>query len=434
MLPVPDTVHPITNVTSKNEIVENKTKLENNYFMMILLGRRPIRIPNYKSIKSRIPKLRDSRSAQNYNSFTTKRYSVGNSAYVISAIFVLLQNSVAAMSTMASSSSSNKKFLNSRIIDSHLHVWAGDSESKMYPYADGQIPPESIRNLASFESLLKKYMVPNNIDGALIVQPINHKYDHSYVSTAIRTYPSKFKGMLLHDPTLNVHDAISRLEELVLQGFVGVRFNPYLWPKTINSVDGGSQWEPMSTSGSGLEVYKRCGELHMPVGIMCFQGLALHYKDIVQLLELSPQTIMILDHFAFTSIPKQKDNESKQISDEQQFQQLISLAKYPNVHVKISALFRLNDSSPYTNVYKDRFVPLLEAYGSNRLMYGSDFPFVTEQPPERYQMYELVADWISDSTDRHNIMSGTAERLFGPWGVPIVPKAELSPSVTTGLF
>merc|ERR1711933_639917 len=120
-------------------------------------------------------------------------------------------------------------------------------------------------------------------------------------------------------------------EDLVLKGFVGVRFNPYLWPNN----------ELMSSEGkSGLAVYKRCGELKIPVGIMCFKGLDLHYNDIIQLIEKSPDTILVLDHFAFTKIGS-GDNKKK--ADEG-FDLLLSLAKYPSVHVKISALFRQHDS------------------------------------------------------------------------------------------
>lgn len=41
------------------------------------------------------------------------------------------------------------------------------------------------------------------------------------------------------------------------------------------------------------------GTLEMPVGIMCFKGLPLHYTDIVALLEHSPSTDVIIDHFGF---------------------------------------------------------------------------------------------------------------------------------------
>jgi predicted TIM-barrel fold metal-dependent hydrolase len=292
-----------------------------------------------------------------------------------------------------------------KIIDSHLHVWANTAESNRFPYADGQEPPASLKDAASTNSLLEQ-MDANGVDGTLIVQPINHKYDHSYVMKAIGKFPRRFKGMLLHNPSVLPDVAVSQLENLALKGFVGVRFNPYLWPK-LNGDDGG--WTCMSTpGGAGEAVYKRCAQLNMPVGIMCFQGLQCHFEDIVQLLQLSPQTTMIIDHFGFTPFTPEGDKA---------FKQLLRLASYPQVVVKISALFRLNDEPPYERVRKERFQPLLESFGADRLMFGTDFPFVLEQKPPGYGgVVKLVSSWIDDESTRVAVMGGTAERIFGPWG------------------
>ena len=40
-----------------------------------------------------------------------------------------------------------------------------------------------------------------SVSGALIVQPGNHLYDHSYVTSVLRAHPDKFVGMLLANPT-----------------------------------------------------------------------------------------------------------------------------------------------------------------------------------------------------------------------------------------
>lgn len=303
----------------------------------------------------------------------------------------LATTTVTAMSTSA------------KVIDSHLHVWATAEEAKTaFPYAEGQEPPASLQNLASTSELLKR-MDDSGVDGALIVQPINHKFDHSYVAHAIKTHPTRLKGMLLMDPSLSPDQAVNRLEDLALQGFVGVRFNPYLWPKPS-----GEMWNNMSTQGgSGLAVYKRCAELKMPVGVMCFQGLPLHYDDILQLLAASPETTLILDHFGFTGL----DDEGNAA-----FARLLDLAKYPNVVIKISALFRLKDETPsYTKVKSERLEPLLKSFGADRLMFGTDFPFVLEQPESYKGMVQLTSSWLDD-TEKDAVMGGTAEKLFGPWG------------------
>ena len=316
-------------------------------------------------------------------------------------LFVLFSDNLHFVNAMSLLPKGNK------VIDSHLHVWANKKESAtQFPYSEGGEPPESLQDVASTSSLLEQ-MDQNGVDGSLIVQPINHKFDHSYVLNAIKTHPNRFKGMLLFDPSLPTEDAITTLEDLTLKGFVGVRFNPYLWPST-----GEKQWVPMSKpNSSGLAVYKRCGELNMPVGVMCFQGLQYHYDDIVELLKASPDTTLILDHFGFTALSPEGDEA---------FEKLLSLSTYPQVIIKVSALFRLNDdTSGFERVRTERFIPLLEKFGSNRLMFGTDFPFVLEQEPEKYDgTIQLVSSksWIENEQDRIAIMGGTAERIFGPWG------------------
>lgn len=316
---------------------------------------------------------------------------IGPFLFTRSAILATISSSVSFSTVMSLSAPESSK----KIIDSHLHVWAHSEETRLFPYS--QDPPESLKERASAPYLLRE-MEAAGVDGALIVQPINHKFDHSYVSHAIQQYPDRFKGMMLFDPSMTERDAMAQLRDLKEQGFVGVRFNPYLWPKR-----GENKWSPMS-EGVGLAIYKQCGEWNMPVGIMCFQGLDLHYDDILALLVASPHTTLILDHFGFTAV----DNDVS-------FDQLLSLAQYPNVCVKISALFRLNDTPPFEKVKEKRFVPLLDAFGADRLMYGSDFPFVLEQS-NGYGMVQTVSLWIENESERRAIMGGTAERVFGAWG------------------
>lgn len=284
------------------------------------------------------------------------------------------------------------------IVDSHLHVWAdATTESTKYPYAEGQIPPDSLKTRARTSSLLTE-MKNAGVDGALIVQPINHKFDHSYVEDAVSAHPGKFKGMLLHDPSLTSEMAVSRLEELALKGFVGVRFNPYLWPEGVKmSKDG----------GAGMAVYRRCGELKMPVGVMAFKGLGLHYDDVVSLIDACPETTLIFDHFGFTRLDEDGDEA---------FKKLLSLSKHKNVVVKISAVFRIAEGKDFEEVRTKRFLPLLEAFGAERLMFGTDFPFVLEQDGGYKHAVDLVGSWAVKESDRESLMGGTAQRLFGFWG------------------
>jgi len=299
------------------------------------------------------------------------------------------------MMPMSSSSSANPV-----VIDSHLHVWADEEESKIFPYSPGSEPPPALANAASAARLIET-MKSCGVAGALIVQPINHKYDHSYVAEAIAAHPSVFKGMMLHDPSRDAEEAVQDLEQLLLDGFVGVRFNPYLWP----------EGKRMSDDPAAVAMCRRCADLKVPIGIMCFKGLDLHYDDICSLIRKSPDTPIVLDHFGFTGLDEKGDKN---------FEKLLSLAEKKNVHVKISALFRIaGDVSPfpYEDVRRRRFVPLLERYGASRLLWGTDFPFVIETEGGYEGAVDVVRSWCGvEQKDAAAILGGTSENLFGKWG------------------
>lgn len=72
--------------------------------------------------------------------------------------------------------------------DSHLHVW-GDGEAP-FPYAEGQEPAERLRGSSNPGALIAE-MDQAGVGGALIVQPINYKFDHSYVLHAITSNPGR---------------------------------------------------------------------------------------------------------------------------------------------------------------------------------------------------------------------------------------------------
>ncbi|KAK8466155.1 hypothetical protein PHAVU_008G016700 [Phaseolus vulgaris] len=174
-----------------------------------------------------------------------------------------------------------------KVIDSHLHVWASPQEAGRFPFFPGQEP-----TLPGNADFLLQCMEEAGVDGALIVQPINHKFDHSYVTSVLKKYPTKFVGCCLANPA-DDGSGLKQFEELVLKdGYRAVRFNAYLWPigeKMTNKV--------------GKAIFQRAGELNVSVGFMCMKGLGLHISEIEQLCTEFPSTVVLLDHLAFCKPP-----------------------------------------------------------------------------------------------------------------------------------
>ena len=252
-----------------------------------------------------------------------------------------------------------------RVIDSHVHVW-GDGIAP-FPYKNA--PPIDLQGEASSPKQLLRLMDTAGVHGAVIIQPINYQYDHSYLLDLMKNPQyNRFKYMALLDPTMEESSGKTCLEELKSLGFKGIRFNPYLWsPNERMSDERGMAW------------FRKAGELNLVVGIMCFKGLSLHYDDIVKLLQegnrnddvaVKQRTQVIIDHFGFFV-------QGGKV-DEQAWNQLLSLAKYPEVYVKVSAFFRVSiDSYPHSDL-DPLVVQLVDTFGAHRLLFGTDFPFVQQ--------------------------------------------------------
>ncbi|KAK3035850.1 hypothetical protein RJ639_032987 [Escallonia herrerae] len=288
---------------------------------------------------------------------------------------------------MATVAEPNKK--STKIIDSHLHVWASPQQAAdKYPYFPGQEP-----TLPGDVNFLLECMEEAGVYGALIVQPINHKFNHSLVTSVLKKYPSKFVGCCLANPAED-GSGVQQLEHLILKdGYRTVRFNPYLWPS-------GQQM----TNEIGKALFSKAGELGVPVAFMCMKGLKLHLSEIEDLCSEFPSTIVLPSHF---TLP-----HSKSWPD---FHRQNSVL----VHVKFSALFRVSRTPyPYEDL-SQLLSQIVSSYGANRVMWGSDFPYVVPECgyKEAKEAVSLLAHRVPLlSSELEWIMGKTVMELFqGQW-------------------
>lgn len=79
-------------------------------------------------------------------------------------------------------------------------------------------------------------------------------------------------------------------------------------------------------------MYARAGQLGLPVSHMPFKGFLLHADEIEQLLVDYPGTKAIIDHCGFCNCGDLQSEE---------WQRLLSLAKYPQVRDQMPALVML---------------------------------------------------------------------------------------------
>eukprot|EP00189_Rhodosorus_marinus_P007321 CAMPEP_0184752432 /NCGR_PEP_ID=MMETSP0315-20130426/43574_1 /TAXON_ID=101924 /ORGANISM="Rhodosorus marinus, Strain UTEX LB 2760" /LENGTH=282 /DNA_ID=CAMNT_0027231761 /DNA_START=71 /DNA_END=919 /DNA_ORIENTATION=+ len=267
------------------------------------------------------------------------------------------------------------------VVDSHLHVWRKANDAEFHPHPDHP-PPE---NIQGDEDFLLSEMEKAGVQTAVLVQPIVYKFDHAYIGSLIKSNPARFVGMALANTSSGPGVVQQQMEALVADGFRGVRVNPNLLP------------EGETLSGPTTQaVLNTAAKLNIPVAMFV---QPVHFQDLKAVLTISAGANVIIDHFGFC----------RPDGDDDHFQILLNiLEQFPNTFLKTSAFFRCsNEPYPYKDMYPWMNV-LVDKIGADRMMWGSDFPWVLKQCGYK-EAFDFAASipGLSEE-DRGKILRGTS--------------------------
>ena len=137
--------------------------------------------------------------------------------------------------------------------------------------------------------------------------------------------------------------------------------------------------------------------------------LIYHYQleQAIQLVKLFPDQRFVLDHIA------KPDIKSGEYAEWQT--NIKKLALHTNVYCKVSGMVTEADWNKWTaaefKVYLDTVV---KAFGTDRIMYGSDWPVCTVAASYEQQI-GIVNDYFNtfSTLEKRNIMGGNATRFYG---------------------
>ena len=245
---------------------------------------------------------------------------------------------------------------------------------------------------APVESLLDE-MSRAGVDKAILVQ-IGGMYDNSYLIESARRYPGRFSVVAMVDT--DSPDAPRRLEELQAQGVEGIRLGP-----TVRSPGG----DPMA-------IWRKAAELDMVVSCQGSGVQAFGSPELENVITELPDLKIVIEHLGGGGEDTTPPHNA--------YQKVLSLAQYPNTYMKVPGLGELSERPmPFRAPYPfENIPPLIEmapdAFGANRLMWGSDFPPVAG----RREGYGNALRWpmervhFKSEEDKALVFGETAATLF----------------------
>ncbi len=230
------------------------------------------------------------------------------------------------------------------------------------------------------------------VDGAILVSPFStYGYDASYAVEVQAKHPGRFGIVKPVDPrTPAVAEVIADWKSQ--PGAVGIRL-------LLSSHVSANPVDP------GLERMLAAAAKHaMPVNLMCWGCL----DKTNDLAARHPDTQIVIDHLGLRQpwVPPAPEQPWAELP------QVLALAAYPNVAIKITGGCTLShEPFPYRDVW-DPLARIFDAFGLERCLWGTDWTRAIsllsyEQGVESFRNAERLTD-----SDRAMLMGGACSRIY----------------------
>jgi L-fuconolactonase len=275
------------------------------------------------------------------------------------------------------------------IVDTHTHALSADAER--YPLAPlgGHQSEWSAKRPVDYPGLLAQ-MDKAGIAKAVVVQASTmYGHDNRYVVDAVRAHPDRFRGVFSID--VLAPDALSQLQRWLDAGLDGLRLFT-----TGTTMPGQADWLDDERSFPVWDYAQQHG-----VSI-CLQMTAAGIPALVHMLELFPQSRVLLDHLARPELAGGPPYTSAAA--------LFGLAAYPGVHLKLTNR-TIHEAARGASTPAAFFPRVIEAFGARRIAWGSNFPAAEGTLSALLEEARGALDGIAE-TDKAWIFGDTARAIY----------------------
>jgi predicted TIM-barrel fold metal-dependent hydrolase len=264
------------------------------------------------------------------------------------------------------------------IIDWGAHMFSRDR--RRFPFhAQAAYTPDDSALLDDPLADYLEYMRREGIDRAVLVQPEPYGDDHSLLLECLAREPERLRAASLFYP--KDPDAPRKLADLARREpkIVAVRFHAHRGKETYLS----------SFADDGVRaLWRAAAELGLVVELHIGPNYA---ADAAQAIAAYPGVPVLVDHLA-----------EPHMGSAVEYAEVLGLARFDNVYMKISGLSHISDDTP---LYLDvkRFTRLVaDAFGPRRLVWGNDAP----------QAVDAQLDHLS-AAERDQVKGGNLAALLG---------------------
>jgi len=264
--------------------------------------------------------------------------------------------------------------MTSTTIDTHAHA-----------FKHGLKLASVVRYVPKYEATGQQYLDQLDAHGVrcgVLIQPSFLGTDNSYLLECLSLNRNRLRGVAVVDPSIGT-DELLRLSDA---GIVGVRLNliGLSLPDLSQPV-----WR------SHLE---RLARLEWQVEVQC---KAPEHATLAPLL-IEAGVNLVVDHFG---LPNPKDGP-----DDASYEKLLSLGASRRLWVKLSAPYRLGpDALPFA---QQLYAKLKEKVGSDRLLWGSDWPNTQFEATENFAGNQAFLDQLVDDPADHAKILSNGAKLF----------------------
>ncbi|QAU46225.1 amidohydrolase family protein [Bradyrhizobium guangzhouense] len=254
------------------------------------------------------------------------------------------------------------------VIDTHAHVF-----HRGLKLAPGR------RYAPDYDAPLSLYLEQldhTGMSNGVLVQPSFLGTDNSYLVDCLKQTNGRLRGIAVVDPAVSADE----LGELDRAGVVGIRLNLVGQPLPDLA---GNEWKRLLANvkamGWQVEIQRNASDLAVLAPLLLDLGVT-----------------VVLDHYALP--------DPKLGVVDPGFQSVLKLGATKNVWIKISAPYRYGAAGE--SFAKEAYPLLRNAYGLDRLLWGSDWPHTQFEATQTYAKNRQFLDTlIADERERAQVLS-----------------------------